>query len=95
MTHLIRFVCICDKDWCRCTNRVPTQGGPCLMCQEGAHQAPPDPVRPVETDEEPWFPDWLENERPEGCIRNTIIFGALIWAVIIAIILVIRRLVGW
>lgn len=52
---------------------------------------PPDPD-PLTVDEEPWYPDWLEEERPEGCMRAAIVGGVLSWAVVIAIILLIRRL---
>jgi hypothetical protein len=50
------FLCVCDREWCYCTNRVMTQNAPCYMCLEGAHQEAPDPIRPPATDDEPWYP---------------------------------------
>ena len=31
------FFCICEEEWCWCTNTVPTNDTPCDACSEGVH----------------------------------------------------------
>jgi hypothetical protein len=97
------FLCVCDREWCYCTNRVMTQGAPCFMCLDGAHQERPDPIRPPLTDEEPWYPypPDLDHRLKPGCFPSYralfavfIPFAAasvLLWAVVVVVV---RRLVG-
>jgi hypothetical protein len=95
MTHLIRYVCVCDRDWCRCTNRVQTQDAACFMCQEGAHAEPPDPIRPPATDDEPWdVPFQTQPDLKPGCCGPILIMALVCWGVVIAAIWLIRRLVA-
>ena len=31
------FFCICDEEWCYCTNEVATEEEACPSCANGAH----------------------------------------------------------
>jgi hypothetical protein len=100
VTDHVWFLCVCEREWCWCTNRVPTLDTPCFMCLEGSHQEHPDTIlRAPETDDEPWAPMYFgeSNERPSltpGCCGPILLMALAAWAVVIAVIVVIRRLVA-
>ena len=35
------FFCICDEEWCWCTNKVPTLDTACEECEDGHHKMEP------------------------------------------------------